>query len=285
MPDPLEALRAPVEPVDPDSLFAARLRSQLELVLSRSKEVTLTVQARQATAGVPVQEEVRHGDVGYVSLWVPDEDRARRFFSAVLGWPESGHRVVDWGAVGHGFAGGVEYGTLFLCYGVDDLASALERVSAAGGEVGEQSTEPWGPTAMCSDNQGLSFALYELPASGRGPRLPLNGERHGDVSYITMGVVDSGLAREFYSEVLGWRFEPGRVEDGWGPVDVAPMVGLHGGEPRMAVVPMYRVDDVNAAVERVRIAGGTATDPEQQPYGWSSVCEDDQGTHFFLGEH
>ena len=48
---------------------------------------------------------------------------------------------------------------------------------------------------------------------------------------------------------------------------------------------MYRVDDIAAAVERVRAAGGTATDPVAQPYGWTSECVDDQGTRFSLGEH
>ena len=28
----------------------------------------------------------RHGDIGYVSLWVPDVDRANAFYSRVLGW-------------------------------------------------------------------------------------------------------------------------------------------------------------------------------------------------------
>lgn len=50
------------------------------------------------------------------------------------------------------------------------------------------------------------------------------------------------------------------------------------------VVPMYRVGDIAVAVERVRGAGGTATDPEPQPYGVSSLCTDDQDTRFDLGE-
>ena len=37
-------------------------------------------------------------------------------------------------------------------------------------------------------------------------------------------------------------------------------------------------------VRAVRAAGGTATDPEQQPYGRTSTCTDDQGTRFYLGE-
>jgi predicted enzyme related to lactoylglutathione lyase len=47
---------------------------------------------------------------------------------------------------------------------------------------------------------------------------------------------------------------------------------------------MYLVDDIGAAVERVRAAGGTASDPERQPYGVTSDCVDDQGTRFYLGQ-
>ena len=47
---------------------------------------------------------------------------------------------------------------------------------------------------------------------------------------------------------------------------------------------MFAVDDIAAAVERVRAAGGTATDPERQPYGTTSDCTDDQGLRFYLGE-
>jgi predicted enzyme related to lactoylglutathione lyase len=63
------------------------------------------------------------------------------------------------------------------------------------------------------------------------------------------------------------------------------MTGLHGGHDVATVVPMYRVDDIHDAVARVRAAGGSATDPESQPYGLSSQCVDDQGTRFFLGQH
>ena len=51
-----------------------------------------------------------------------------------------------------------------------------------------------------------------------------------------------------------------------------------------AVVPMWKVDDVAAAVERVRAAGGTATDPERQPYGTTAEGTDDQGVRFYLGD-
>jgi hypothetical protein len=38
-------------------------------------------------------------------------------------------------------------------------------------------------------------------------------------------------------------------------------------------------------VAEVRARGGRATDPEQQSYGLSAECADDQGTHFYLGQH
>jgi uncharacterized protein len=84
---------------------------------------------------------------------------------------------------------------------------------------------------------------------------------------------------------LGWEYTPGRIEDGWQVNDIQPMSGLAGGALEPRVVPMWRVDDIAAAVDRVRAAGGTATDPEQQPYGISSECVDDQGMAFYLGQH
>ncbi len=104
------------------------------------------------------------------------------------------------------------------------------------------------------------------------------------LAYVTMEVEDSSRARAFYGAVLGWRFAAGRVADGWQVEAVEPMVGLSGGHDRATVLPMYRVEDIAAAVARVRAAGGNATDPEAQPYGISATCVDDQGTRFYLGQ-
>ena len=66
--------------------------------------------------------------------------------------------------------------------------------------------------------------------------------------------------------------------------DIVPMVGVSGGHQRATAVPMYRVDDIERAVGEVRVAGGSATFPEAQPYGITSSCSDDQGTRFYLGQ-
>ena len=44
---------------------------------------------RWLVSAAPREPDLRHGDVGYVSLWVDDPDRAAGFFSAVLGWTYS----------------------------------------------------------------------------------------------------------------------------------------------------------------------------------------------------
>ena len=64
------------------------------------------------------------------------------------------------------------------------------------------------------------------------------------------------------------------------------MAGVAGGRCRRQVtVPMWTVADIDAAVARVREAGGTVIEePSQQSYGKSALCTDDQGTRFYLGE-
>jgi predicted enzyme related to lactoylglutathione lyase len=235
-------------------------------------------------------DSIRPGDIGYVSLWVPDVERASAFFSAVLGWryqPGSGGsiRMVEGRSISHGLAGGFDRPNLLLCFMVDDIGSALARVHSAGGRAEAPTSAPYGLIANCVDDDGTPFALFQPPAGRAEPRPAINGTRNGDVSYITMEVRDSAQARAFYGSVLGWQFAPGHVEDGWAPADVAPMAGMHGGHALATVVPMYRVDDIHTAVRAVRAEGGRATDPEQQSYGLSAECVDDQGTHFYLGQH
>jgi predicted enzyme related to lactoylglutathione lyase len=45
---------------------------------------------------------------------------------------------------------------------------------------------------------------------------------------------------------------------------------------------MYAVDDLAAALERVRAQSGQAGDPKQEPYGLTAECVDNQGIEFWL---
>jgi predicted enzyme related to lactoylglutathione lyase len=236
---------------------------------------------------VPTHQRARHGDVAYASLWVPDAERAAEFFGDVLGWRyepqvEARARQVEGLSLRHGIFGGQAQSTLFCCYLVDDVDEAVERVRAGGGQAQPPKEEPYGRLAECTDPLGMQFALLQSPTGGL-PRP--GGSRPGDVAYLTLELPDADRAREFYGSVLGWRFTPGQVEHGWQIEDVAPMTGLWGGRaghPRIA--PMYRVDNIHAAVERVRARGGRASEVTSESYGLSAECEDDQGTRFWLGQ-
>jgi predicted enzyme related to lactoylglutathione lyase len=234
----------------------------------------------------PVQPRYRNGDVGHVSLNIPDAARASTFYAAVLGWTyiDFGRPRVRGATPSTGIWETDEPPTLFCAFAVDDVREAVRRVRDAGGRAGDPERQPWGLTADCADDQGTAFALFEQSDDATGERPPPNGRVAGDLSYLTVEVVDSAAARSFYGSVLGWQFTPGRIEDGWQVADTVPMIGLAGGRERATAVPMWKVPDVRRAVDAVRAAGGTATDPERQPYGTTSECVDDQGMRFYLGD-
>lgn len=284
MTDPLEVLRAPLTPLDPDPSFATDLRGRLLRALALPRGVAVSDTTTTDTPAV--DPTYRHGDVGYAWLSVPDIERAVAFYGAVLGWrvaPGSdpqGRQVLD-RSPHLGLHGGNPRGTLNCCYVVEDVLRAVERVHAFGGRAAEPRSEPYGLVADCVDDQGTVFAVYQ-PRAGVGTQRSAAGGDEADLVYVTYEVVDSARARAFYGVLLGWTFTPGSVEDGWQIVGGSG--GLQGGHPRATAVPMWRVPDLAAAVERVRGAGGTATDPVVQPYGGESECADDQGTRFYLGQ-
>lgn len=225
----------------------------------------------------------RHGDVGYVSLWVPDQERAERFYSAVLGWDfEPGGHYVRGTVPSIGVQGGQSPATLFCCYAVDDVDAAIERVRAAGGQPGEPTDEPWGRTANCTDNQGLPFAVYAVPPRDEEPPSAdrPSADQAGDLGYAVIGVPDAAAARDFYAAVLGWTATPS--PRGFQVDDTFPMIGISDGRDAPAGTPVWMVDDVDAAVAAVRDAGGEPGEPESQPYGRMAECIDDQGLAFYL---
>jgi predicted enzyme related to lactoylglutathione lyase len=227
---------------------------------------------------------IRHGDVGYVSVWTSDTARAATFYGHVLGWDydPATHRVTN--TVEHiGIYPSPDSSGLFCCYAVADIAAARQAILDSGGHAGEVDSTAHGMIVEATDPAGVTFAVFE--ATGDVPRPALNGTGPGELSYVTYEVPDSAVARAFYGRVLHWNFEPGRIDDGWGIVGSHPMAGIAGGAERPVTVPMWTVADIEAAVARVREAGGTVLqEPQRQPYGLMAECTDDQGGRFYLGE-
>jgi uncharacterized glyoxalase superfamily protein PhnB len=163
---------------------------------------------------------------------------------------------------------------------VPDVDAAVERARDVGATVEHPPAEaPYGRTGVIVDPYGHRWML-QTPAQSA-----TTGPRPGDAVYLTLQVPDGARARDFYEAVLGWSLVPGRVRDGWQVEDTTPMIGLHGGDHEdLGVVPMYAVDDIEVAVAAVRTAGGQADEIERQSYGLSSLCRDDQGLPFYLGQ-
>ena len=117
--------------------------------------------------------------------------------------------------------------TLFCCYAVADLAGARQSILDGGGTVDELQQFDFGTVLDATDPPGTAFAVFQ-PAPGE-PRPELNGTGPGELSYITYEVTDSTAFKAFYSRVLFWTFEPGRIDDGWQVQETHPMAGVAGG--------------------------------------------------------
>jgi uncharacterized glyoxalase superfamily protein PhnB len=299
--DPFLALAAPAEPVAPDPAFATALRARIERALNLPPGVAVSTQTVQTAAPAATA-----GITPYLA--VADARRALEWYAGALGASPLGEPIVmPDGRVGHAeiaVAGArvmlsdahPEIGvvapqpgagaTVTLHVDVPDVDALVARAVGAGAvPEREPGDNPYGRIGVVRDPFGHRWMLNTPPAVPQ-PERTTHGAASapGDVVYVTMETPDSARARAFYGAVLGWTFHPGRVEDGWGVDSPTPMTGLSGGHERPAIVLMYQVDDIHAAVARVRAAGGTATDPEVQPYGISAECTDDQGTRFYLGQ-
>jgi predicted enzyme related to lactoylglutathione lyase len=292
--------RTPILPVGPDPAFAVDLRERLVRAILAPDPEEQTMSTALTGRG---RNGSRHGDVSYITLGLPDLARARAFYGAVLGWrfspgsSEQGAQVDDvvpmiglW--EGEQPGGGRVHGAV-LGFRVDDIAAAVTAVRAHGGTVSDPHREPYAMAAEGHDNRGIPFYLHEMPTVAgdfAGVVAPVagefdNGQRQGDVSYLTMVVPDIDAARDFYGAVFGWTFNIAR-EGGAQVSGVTPQIGMttqpQAGPTAPGVIPGYRVDDIAAAVQRVSDAEGRSGAVEQRPYGLESLCADDQGTAFYL---
>jgi uncharacterized glyoxalase superfamily protein PhnB len=159
---------------------------------------------------------------------------------------------------------------------VDDVDGTTERARRSGATVErEPADQPYGRGAVIVDPFGHRWLLLRPPAAAT--RL-----RQGDVASVTMAAPDTQRAREFYEAVLQVPFaqaHPGawRTEETLPPLGILPSPGA-----QLEVQLSYRVDDIAAAVQRARAAGGQAGEPVLRPFGLLAECVDDQGATFRL---
>jgi predicted enzyme related to lactoylglutathione lyase len=110
----------------------------------------------------------------------------------------------------------------------------------------------------------------------------------GEVAFFELGVEDVQRGRAFYEGLFGWRFEPGPGEGFMIGAGNVPG-GMHGGDKGAAPYLFFRVEDMEAALERVRELGGSVDELDVEGdadsvarFGRFKLCRDDQGSPFGL---
>ena len=297
MTDPFEALREPVTPVEPDPDFAGRLRQRLtrEVFAPPGKIMS------QQTIATRVEREPARPPALSPYIVVSDARRAMNWYAEVFGAKRRGELHVNAdGTIGHAEVG-IGDAVLMLAEAsslwpdvpvrapdspatfshtlhleVDDVDASTERARRGGASVErEPADQPYGRGAVIVDPFGHRWMLLRPPA--RATR-----QRRGDVASVTLVARDADQAREFYEAVLQVPFSPGHP-GAWDTDQTRPPLRIWsptGAEPEVQLA--YCVDDIAAALERVRAAGGHADEPERKPDGLLAECVDDQGVTFHL---
>ncbi|HEX7160101.1 MAG TPA: VOC family protein [Trebonia sp.] len=298
MTDPFEALREPVTPVDPNPDFAGRLRQRLAReIFASSPGGTMS----QQTTAAQVERQPAWPPALTPYIMVSDARRAIDWYVQVFGAQHRGGDYVNAdGTIGHAEVG-IGDAVLMLSepsglwpdvpvrapdnpatfshtlhLQVDDVDGTTDRARSNGAAVErEPADQPYGRGAVIVDPFGHRWMLLRPPAGAT--RL-----RQGDVANVTMVAPDAERAKEFYEAVLQVPFTSPH-QGTWRTEETKPPFGIfpsQGGGPEVQL--SYRVDDIAAAVERVRAAGGRAGEPARQPYGLLSECVDNQGITFRL---
>ena len=150
-----------------------------------------------------------------------------------------------------------------------------------------------GRMQMMKDPQGAAFYIIQ-PASTEGP--PEAAPEVGEASWHELMTTDASAAMKFYSDVFHW--QPSDTMD-MGDMGKYLMFnrphGMIGGmmnrPPGMAHVPpnwaiYFRVPDINAAVERIKINGGKILNGPMEVPGGDRVVNamDPHGAAFSLHE-
>jgi len=251
------------------------------------------------------------GKFCWCELLTTDVDGAKAFYTQVVGWTTDEFngpdmRYVRVSANGNGVGGlmtipqeACDAGAKPCWVGyiwVRDVEDAVQKLTAAGGSVlrAPDDIPMIGRFAVVSDPHGAAFTLFRHIGDQRSTPVPPGTPGHVGWHELHAGDLQSDLA--FYQGQFGWtagqKFEMG------GPVGTYQLfsTGAHGGEPdggmmnKIDVFPKpfwlyyFNVDDINAAAERVKSAGGQVMmGPHEVPGGsWILQGTDPQGVMFAL---
>jgi predicted enzyme related to lactoylglutathione lyase len=223
------------------------------------------------------------GDLIYYWIPSPDPERGRAFYSGLFGWTLEPREQGDGYAITStslyaGIVGGRPGTRPFLYFLVDDVSDTVDEVHELGGHAGEISSFDEGASAECVYDD-VEFGIFRPSGSADLPQ----SKEWSDLSYFTIPVRDAAEARSFYAAVFGWEYEHDDMDAPYHHVvNVVPPGGLFTEDDGTRPRSYFRVEDIEASMQRVRDLGGEVGMPLESVTGFSTDCSDDQGIEFSL---
>ncbi len=179
------------------------------------------------TTGAPTP--IQHGDVGYVSVWTPDAERAAAFYGHVLGWTydprdPAGHQHRP--AHRHLLRRRSAHLVLLLRGGRPGRCTREHSQRRRNRRTRSSSSTSAPCSAPPTRRASSSRCSSRLPASRAR-----NSTAAGPVNCPTSPTRCRIRLPSRPSTVglLFWTFEPGRIDDGWQVSRTHPMAGVAGG--------------------------------------------------------
>ena len=244
----------------------------------------------------------------WYELMSPDVAAAKRFYAEALGWTAQDMPMPDmtytvFNADGAGVAGAMTLTSEHTAQGippnwtgyvfVDDCDAAAARAKKLGGSVMREPDDipGVGRFAIIADPHGAVIAIMKpVPPPEARPEVARGTPGHGSWHELYAG--DAAVDIPFYQSLFGWT-ETGRHDIG--PAGIYHLFGNADGQvggmvtkpphiPHPHWAYYFEVDDINAAADRVKQAGGTVLmGPMEVPDGsWIVQASDPQGAHFAL---
>jgi uncharacterized protein len=235
------------------------------------------------------------GTFCWVDLQTSDQDGAKAFYEALLGWETEDVPIGDGMVYTMARLRGLEVAALgpaqdptmpphWNCYvAVADADASATRAAELGAQVVAEPVDVFdaGRMAVIRDPQGAFVSVWQARDS-IGARLV---NEVGALSWNDLLTPDVDGSARFYGDLFGWRAQ----EAGEGYFTLYNGDAMNGG--LMQAPPgqfpawnaYFAVDDLDAALERVGdLGGGRVVEPMEVPAGRFAAVRDPQGAVFSL---
>jgi predicted enzyme related to lactoylglutathione lyase len=246
-----------------------------------------------------------HGRFAWYELMTTDVAAAKTFYADVVGWgardastPDLAYTLFTTGKTS--VSGLMELPEQarrmgatprWMGYvGVSDVDVTADRIKRLGGAVYVPPTDSnIGRIAVVADPQTATLALVKGLKPGR--RQPAEPGKPGQVGWHELLATDRDKAFAFYSELFGWQKAAGEIgrTDAYqlfsaGGQTIGAVLTKDPAEPQPFWLHYFNIDDIDAAMERVKTGGGRIFEgPIEVPGGsWIARCTDPQGAFFAL---